>query len=478
MNVSARRLGLVAGAFLFATACDPHSPSAPTSGSTREAPATATLFANAATSVVSIIRSDLDFSDFALWTQQLASIDGTPADRYAVDASLLDTAWNALYGGPLQDIDQALRQAIAENQPHEVAPLLILRAWAYSYITRAWGDVPFSAANQGDRGSLRPTYDAQSSIYDALLKDLAQSPALLNAAGTGGFGANDPIYAGDTEKWRRFANSLRARLALDLVKADPTRARAEVIAAIAAGGFTSNDDASTIRWPGDGTNDNPWSLRARARPSLRLSKTLIDTLTSLGDPRLSIYAQRSALGGQYTGAPNGLPAQQASTYVDLTSAVGTTLIRKDAPSILMTFAEWSFIEAEAAERGWIAGSAQQFYDQGIRSSFQQLGVAPADANRYLASAQVQYVGGAAGLAQIATQKWIASFTEGADAWSEWRRTGEPDLVPVTSAQTSPPAIPRRLPYPESEMRLNTANVAAAIASQHGAGLTDRVWLDK
>jgi hypothetical protein len=262
------------------------------------------------------------------------------------------------------------------------------------------------------------------------------------------------------------------------MKADANRAKAEVAAAIAAGGLLSNDDDAAIRWPGDGTNDNPWAVGAGAASTLRVSKTLVDTLVSLGDPRLPFYAQRSAIGAQYSGAPNGLGASQGGTYADITSAVSSTVARKDAASVLMSFAEFSFIEAEAAERGWITGSAETFYTQGIRASMQKWGVAPADIDAYLSSTKIKYVGGSAGLDQIALQEWIALFTQGLDAWSVWRRTGVPGLLPVAGALTSPAAIPRRLPYPGSELRLNTTNVQSAIAVQGGASLIDRVWLDK
>lgn len=475
-----RRAPTLIAAATIICGCDPHSASAPAGGATATHQETPALFANAATTATAIVRADLDFAQFALWSQQLASIDGSSTDRYAVDSAFVDRSWNALYGGPLQDLEQALRQATADNNPIQIAPVLILRAWTYSYITKMWGDVPFSSANQGDLGLRTPAYDAQSAIYDALLKDLTQSAQLLGvpAAGSPSFATNDPIYAGDAEKWRHLASALRARLGLDLVKADPTRARSEVVAAIAAGGLASNDEDATIRWPGDGTNDNPWSSRERARTAVRMSKTLVDTLRGLADPRLAIYAERSTAGGQLLGAPNGLLSGQAAPYVDAASVVGATVIRKNAPSVLMTFAEFSFIKAEAAERGWITGSAKQFYEDGIRASLQRWALAPSDISAYLAQSAVQYAGGTVGRNQIALQKWIALFTEGLDAWSEWRRTGQPDLAPVATALTSPAAIPRRLPYPLSEAQLNGANMRAAISSQSGAGLTDHTWIDK
>ena len=464
----------ILGILIGIAGCDSAPPSMPNASGSRRY-TTESLFANAVTSAAAIVRSQLDYGQCALWAQQVAAIDGSPDDRYAVDSVLIERTWASLYSGSLEDIEQALNQARADQNALQIAQLLVVRAWTYSYITAVWGDVPFSAADQGSGGVLAPSYDRQSAIYDALLKDLAQSSLLMANATTGGFGTSDPVYAGNLEKWRRFANSLRARLALELSRADASRAKSEVAAAIAAGGFASNDDDATIRWLGDGTNDNPWS---RATDNLRLSKTLVDTLLSLADPRLSVYAQPASLSGQYAGAPNGLTVQQGATYVDVASPIAANVARKDMPSSLLTFAEFSLIKAEAAERGWISGSAAQYYADGIRASLQHWGIAAADIDAYLAQPSIQYATGAAGQTQIALQNWIGLYTQGVDAWREWRRSGQPHLIAVSSAQTSPPAIPRRLPYPRSELLRNSANAQRAIAAQGGATLTDRTWIDK
>ena len=128
------------------------------------------------------------------------------------------------------------------------------------------------------------------------------------------------------------------------------------------------------------------------------------------------------------------------------SRLGPQIFAADQPSYIMTYAEYQFILAEAAERGWIAGSAATFYAAGIRASMQQWGVADADITTYLAQPRIVYAGGAAGLAQIGVQKWISLFTQGFEAWSEWRRTGYPNLTPALNAKTAerPDSAPRHL----------------------------------
>ena len=145
----------------------------------------------------------------------------------------------------------------------------------------------------------------------------------------------------------------------------------------------------------------------------------------------------------------------------------------------MTYAEYQFILAEAAERGWIAGSAATFYQAGIRASMQQWGVADADITTYLAQPRIVYAGGTAGLAQIGVQKWISLFTQGFEAWSEWRRTGYPNLTPALNAKTSNGQIPRRVIYPQTEQSFNNAHLQSAITSQGGSdALNMRLWIDK
>ena len=282
---------------------------------------------------------------------------------------------------------------------------------------------------------------------------------------------------------------------MNLSEVAPAVAQAEVAAAIAAGGFESNADNAQLNWPGDGVNDNLWCGNLAecngTRDDARMSVTFIDTLAHLNDPRLEIFARPvqvtdcgTAVGcapvqpGNYRGMPNGLEAGQAGAWGTRASRMGTQVFAPDQPSYIMTYAEYSFIKAEAAERGWITGSAAQFYMDGIRASMEQWGVSDLEIAAYLAQPAVVYKGGAAGLAQIGVQKWISLFTQGVEAWMEWRRTGYPNLTPALNARTENGQIPRRVIYPQNEQSFNEANLDEAIAAQGGSdALHMRLWLD-
>jgi hypothetical protein len=460
------------------------------------------LFANGAVSAVRLVRSTIEItpSTFAHWPQYLAEYQYPEISYYQFRPTTADGWWLNFYaggvsGGALEDFRQALSRATEASRPNQIGPILVMRAFVYSTMTGMWGDLPFSQANQGDQGVIAPKYDTQQVIYDSLLKNLSDANTMMGAAAGIAYGAQDPVYAGDVAKWKKLTNSLRARLAMNLSKVDAARARTEVSAAISAGGFTANADNAQITWPGDGINDNPWYDNQKegigTRDDARFSVTFIDTLKHLSDPRLSVWARpvqdpscgttancAAVTAGDYRGMPNGLLAGDAGNWGTRSSRLGAQVFAAKQPSYIMTYAEYSFIKAEAAERGWITGSAAQFYQDGIRASMQQWGVSDAAIATYLALPRVVYAGGTAGLAQIGVQKWIALFTQGFEAWSEWRRTGYPNLTPAANARTANQQLPRRVIYPQNEQSFNRANLQAAIAAQGGDALDKKLWIDK
>jgi hypothetical protein len=451
------------------------------------------LFPNGVVRAVNLVRSSLELVPQGIgstWPQYLAEYQYPEISYYVFRPTTADGQWNAFYSGPLQDFALGLRQAKAADRPNQIGPLLVMRAWTYSYMTGMWGDIPFTDANKGDENLFTPTYDKQQVIYDSLLTNLATANQILGGTEFT-FGAQDPIYAGNTANWKKLANSLRARLGLNLSKVDPVRAAAVVSAAVTAGGFTSNTDDAQLNWAGNTTaNSNPWFANQKdgggTRDDARFSVTFIDSLKSLSDPRLPIFARPiQAAPNDYQGMPNGIEAGDAGAWGTKSSRLGPKVFARTQPSYLMTFAEYSFIKAEAAERGWIGGgavAARQFYEEGIRASMEDWGVAAAAITTYLAQPRVQYVGTGTSsepaIAQIILQKWIAAFTAGFEAWSEWRRTGYPNLTPAVEARTSPAAVPRRVLYPQTEQSFNNTNLQAAISSQGGQELLNRVWIDK
>jgi hypothetical protein len=468
--------------------------------SPENAPAGAVFSYATANAVGRWLGTTYDLRQLEFVVQHLAEVQYPDEDRYArIRASDTQTSFTGAYNTSLEDFLQVIKKGEAQNSPAVSAPALIMQQWEFGYLTDNWGAIPYSQALKGDSGIVLPAYDLQKDVYAGMFAALTKAASDLETPGPQSLGGADAIYSGNTVKWQKFANSLRARYAMRISYVDQAKADAELKAAFAAPGgvFTSNVDNAQLNWPGDGVYNNPWSDNFQTRDDHRMSKTFVDFLTSTSDPRLAIFAMPTpdfqtgkAGASEYAGQPNGLLAPEAGTYFNSTSRPGAIFYPgataagffggngAKTPSYLMTYAEVLFIKAEAAQRGLgglTAGQAAQFYLAGIKASMQQWGVADADINAYLAQPSIAYQGGTAGLKQIATQKWTALFTDGGQAWFEWRRTCTPSIVPGKDAIFS--YVPRRLEYPTSEFSVNGDNVDAAITAQGEDVMSTQTYWD-
>ena len=87
------------------------------------------------------------------------------------------------------------------------------------------------------------------------------------------------------------------------------------------------------------------------------------------------------------------------------------------------------------------------------------------------------------LERIITQKWLANFPLGQEAWTEYRRTGYPKLMPVvvnnSGGVVSTERGARRLYYPQEERINNLTNYNAALTLLGGPdNMATDVWLAK
>jgi hypothetical protein len=444
-----------------------------------------------------------------LTAQHLAQVQYPDEDQYLrLDGTVTDASFINTYSQELKNFQAVIDVGMTDDQPLLWGPAQVMRSLIFGYITDVWGDVPYSEALKGDASEavILPKYDPQKDIYAGLFKDLGDAVTAIAGApgGSTTLGGADPIYGGNSLRWQRFANSLRARHAMRLANVDPTTARAQLSAAIAAAGglIASNADNAKMAWPGDGVYDNPWAVNNRTRDDHRLSDRLVNEMVPVGDPRISVYAQPTlcfqtpsssgcpANPAQFAGMPNALTAAQAGNFSLTSSRPGRSFYSTDRfcngcsgltgasfPNFFMTYAEVSFILAEAAQRGWITGSAAAYYEQGIRASMEQWGVTSASAiNAFLANPAIVYQGGTAGLRQIALQKWIALYTDGVEAWAEWRRTCVPATVKPGPAAVIG-TVPRRYLYSTREHSVNATNVEEAVARQGADAFTTRMYWD-
>ena len=168
--------------------------------------------------------------------------------------------------------------------------------------------------------------------------------------------------------------------------------------------------------------------------------------------------------------------------------------------------EMAFCRAEGALAGWsgMGGTAEELYDEGVRLSFEQWGAGSADS--YLAddtSIQADYQDADGGygrsmshvsditikwddnasaekkLERLITQKWIALFPNGHEAWCEIRRTGYPKVFDVAQSNGSAYQVANRVPYPSGESINNAANYSKALQLNGGAdNYETKMWWQK
>ncbi|MGH7483953.1 MAG: SusD/RagB family nutrient-binding outer membrane lipoprotein [Longimicrobiales bacterium] len=423
---------------------------------------------------------NLDYGE--LLSQHMAEIQYAEEDVYLYRDNVTDGRFRAFYAGFLKDFTRTIALAQAEEAPNVEAAARIMKTWAFQSMTDIWGDLPYSEALQGEGedGTIQPAYDAQQAIYDQMFSDLELAASMIDPS-VNSLGAQDLIYDGDPAAWERFANSLRLRLAMRLSEVDAATAQTQFNAALAGPIFESEAD-NALQCYG-GSDENPWFLSYQGRPGdRRVSATLIDTLKSYDDPRVSIFAQpieSDSVEGQpvptpfYRGMPNGL--EEHSYSLSETSWPGDYFVSPAACWPLMTYEEVLFLRAEAAARGWTAGNAVSLYNQAIRASMERWDTPEAEIVAYLAQPEVVF-NPATWREQIALQKWLALFGQGLEAFAEVRRLNWPQLTPGPDAVID--ELPDRYPYPFSEQTFNDENLEAALSRQGtDGGQLGTVWWD-
>jgi len=415
-----------------------------------------------------------NFNSSLLFVQHWAKIQYTEPDRYDVSNASFTTLWDKGYATLITDLNTIINFPDGQANSNYKGIALTLRSWTFLLLTDAYGSIPYKEAGL----KVTPAYDTQKDVYTGLLEDLKQAQTLLNAAS--GSVNGDLVYKGDILKWKKLVNSLRLRIALRISDREPALAKQAAIDATAdaAGVFTSNNDTFKFTYISS-PQQNPASAWFETRDDFRISKTMVDKLKEFSDPRLPVYAQlpSDASVGTYVGGANGLSNSDANSQgFAKTSKPGTYFLSSTSPAVIVSYAETLFNLAEAAARGYISGDPEQLYKNAITASFNQFGITDAATiTNYLNQASVKY--DATNFAKsIGTQKWIAFYGQGLDAFTEWRRLDYPVLTagPNTVLDGQ---IPSRFFYPGTEQSLNGTSYQAAIAAQGKDLLTTKLWFD-
>lgn len=384
----------------------------------------------------------------------------------------------------------------------------IFRAYGFQKLTDSYGDLPFSEAAEVDKNGkaiVTPKYDSQKSIYYALFDDLKSAIEAIGNETNISLGSSDRVYNGDLQKWKKFANSLRLRMAMRIRFVDEAKSL-EVLKDVWTKPLIDSEEESAAFKNWDETGYYYYGYNGlKAGTRTNTSKRMVDFLKSVNDPRLPCYALPVVEGankGGYDGLPNGYDDNLNRSNF---SYCGRVTYQKDLPTMNIMYSEVCFYKAEAYLYGLgVAQSddmAQQWFKKGIEASLNfwhrkdtyieneeeitDYLYTQADIDAYLASDAAMLSGTKAQkFEKIAMQKWVSLMTNWVEAFAEMRRTGYPVIekrvvssTPRLSLGDTNGEWPRRVPYPDSEMLYNRANYDLAKSATNGNSLTYRVWWD-
>lgn len=480
------------------------------------------LFNNANKAVMNASRGDFSSGRMALpWMQYSAQRNYTVEDRFQyrlgtgnsfyTDHYLVAQDYKTIIDLNTNPATAGISAAFGNND-NQIAAARIMLAYTFNQLVDAFGDIPYySYGNtdpdfQGlalDKGIVKPKFASQEKIYTDLMKELKEASEMIVLTEDNVFVEGDVLF-GTPEKMKRFANSLRLRIA-NRVKGVIPAAAAHITDAIASGVMTSNADTVGVQYENTSVFPSPFytSFFVSNRTDFSPTNTLVDLLKgTLGnfplDPRLQKYvapntAGRNAVRDQtyaettdlskYVGFPYGLESSQTPSQTTNSSLWSYNVLKKDYTEILMEYAEVEFLLAE--NNSWNNTNFQN----GVKASMERWGVSAAAITTYLGSLPT------ANQANVLNQKYIALFMQPYEAWAEYRRTGFPNtlLKPNQSYATNNPLpdgsltytflplngltdLPTRIQYPTNLGQLNGVNLAAAIANMGPDNLTTKlIW---
>ncbi len=390
-----------------------------------------------------------------IWMQMLDGVDrqSYTQARYQLMAADVDNYWGSAYTDALINAQIMMDKAEEEGSPQNVGVAKVLLAVSLAITTDNFGDMPWSEALKGGEGIIQPAYDSQQEVYTAIFDLLSE--AISDLGQDDALGINqDVIFGGDPDAWIAAAYALTARAHLQL---------SEVIGDFAAVLSAVDNAISSIDGdmlvPFNAANPNPIYQFMAYRTDIRMCSTLLDELEATSDPRIPYYYAEDAAGG-YSGSAPGSQTTGASWP-------GPYLASQSSPTVMISYAEVKFIEAEAAFRSGSAQRAVEAYQAGVAASLEQVtGAGDAD---WMAANIDGETAGTISLEKIIMQKRHALVGQ-TQPFADWRRTGIPDLAVVADATQN--EIPRRFPYAQGELVYNPDNVPNV------GSIIDHVWWDQ
>jgi len=439
----------------------------------------------------------------------------SPGTIYAANDSYANDRWVNFYNTltqfrVLENVYDGLSES--EQQTYRIFKDLA-EIFIYDHLSQildTYGDAPFTKAGflaiTGNVADSYPSYEKASDLYSMMLDrlgelytDIHSLNGNLDAQAARALPLQDFINYGDLNKWEKYCNSLRLRLAVRVASQGDLAAKGkQVVAEILNGNYplvNNLDDLIKLDSNNQDTGAffNPDDLRTGYIDQSRASQAMLDVLTVTVpdeyDPRLPIMYSKNAAGA-YKGLStretigeqevNTAKPESERVYSRIDST--TVMYNTSFMSPIVTPAEVDFLKAEAFQKGWASGDAKTAFINGILHStqfyFAENAISPSTAGTKLDIPAENIITDYAGKVwdaantkdeAIITQKWLNfGFMQPGQAWNEVRRTGYPVLYfPDDPTAQVLKKLPTRVRYPFSERSYNTANYNAQIQAMGG-----------
>ena len=442
------------------------------------------------------------------WSASGSYSRATVEMSYNITNTTMEGTWNNLYY-VLKQLKTLETKAAERDWKYYQGIAKIMQAHDWQILVDLYGDVPFTEALDFAT-KIRPAYSKGEDVYKALIPMIDEGIALIKDAVTGDnpdLTTQDVMFGGNKTNWFKFANTLKLRILLHAQKANIFNNAAEIAKITTEGsGFLGNGVGAMVNPGYNADRPNPYYAAHlhvqngnEADNYNRANCYAFDLMGSQDLRRTRVYRTARGTASTYRCTSYGMnPTDDLNS--DRTSGPGYGLIGlplsvftvppqtaalagASASMWVMTSVEAAFHVAEATARGWLAGSAQEAYENAVRESFNYLALTNTDANDYLATGAAtsnpRIAFPASGsmdqqIAVIAWQKYLAlNGLQGNETWTDWRRLGvvNPPLSVAPERGNNP--IPRRILYPSAEYSYNAGNAPTGINQ-----FTSRIFWDK
>lgn len=419
----------------------------------------------------------------SLMAQSIASgntFGWEPGNVYDISPFSLNNTWRMYFGDAGNNLKQAIR--IAETATpvnnNAAAQCKIILAQLLFEATTLYGDIPFNEAFDLDKYP-QPHFDAQKDVLEGVISLLDEAISQFDANSPLKISDYDVFYAGDLNKWKKYARSLKFKTLMVMVDADPTKA-AQIGAMLAnpSDMISSASDNVLFKYFTTTNKENPkYKLLNKYANGVNTfffaNNNVLNYMLPKNDPRIPKYFEKGPNANTYIGVDSeGLADEKTAT-------ISMYLYRKDAPSVILSYQEILLLQAEAYARGLGVSvdltKAQDLFKQGVEASMNFYEANASDITNYLANDLPDLTTAADPVYEIHIQQWIDLMDRGLDSFTQWRRSGtdgnEVPALTLPAGATAGPLI-RRYPLGPDELNTNP-NVPSPTAKYY-----DKMWFDK